>query len=109
MGFDNIIGLPGHGRNRVGLSELGQRENSGIASLHIHDHAPKFDNMPVHIEAGSVAQSLEPAERFFKLLNGPAEKTMNKIEGSDHFDLYWKPEYVDEAVDRLDSFYKKYI
>ncbi len=66
----------------------------GIASLHRNDHAPKFANMPVHIEAGSVAQSLEPAERFFKLLSGPAEKSMNKIEGSDHFDLYWKPEYV---------------
>lgn len=81
----------------------------GIASLHINDHAPKFDNIPVHIEAGEVAQSLEPAERFFRLLKGPAEKSMNKIEGSDHFDLYWKPEYVDEAVARLDSFYKKYL
>lgn len=80
-----------------------------IASLHINDHAPKFDNMPVHIEAGEVAQSLEPAERFFRLLKGPAEKSMNKIEGSDHFDLYWKPEYVDEAVERLDAFYKKHL
>ncbi|MEO1644712.1 MAG: hypothetical protein AAFR67_05960, partial [Chloroflexota bacterium] len=81
----------------------------GIASLHINDHAPKFDNIPVHIEAGEVAQSLEPTERCFKLLKGPAEKSMNKIEGSDHFDLYWKPEYVDQAVTRLDSFYKKYL
>lgn len=81
----------------------------GIASLHINDHAPKFDNMPVHIEAGEVAQSLEPAERFFRLLKGPAEKSMNKIEGSDHFDLYWKPEYVDQAVARLDSFYRKHL
>lgn len=81
----------------------------GIASLHINDHAPKFDTMPVHIEAGEAAQSLEPAERFFRLLKGPAEKTMHKIKGSDHFDLYWKPEYVDEAVARLDSFYRKYL
>ncbi|MBW4439541.1 MAG: alpha/beta hydrolase [Pleurocapsa minor GSE-CHR-MK-17-07R] len=82
---------------------------AGIASLHINDHAPKFDNIPVHVEAGKAAQSLEPAERFFKLLKGPAEKSMNKIEGSDHFDLYWKPEYVDQAVARLDSFYRKHL
>ncbi len=81
----------------------------GIASLHIFDYAAKLDDMPVHIETGEIAQSLEPAERFFRLLKGPAEKTMHKIEGSDHFDLYWRPEYVDQAVERLDGFYKRYI
>ena len=97
------------GRHPRWKNALSMTSFPGIASLHIHDHAPKFDNIPVHIEAGEAAQSLEPAERFFRLLKGPAEKSMNKIQGSDHFDLYWKPEYVDQAVARLDSFYKKYI
>ncbi len=52
---------------------------------------------------------LEGVERFFKMLQGPAEKTMNKIKGSDHFEFYWKDEYVDQAVAGLDRFYKPYI
>ena len=43
------------------------------------------------------------------MLKSPAEKSMNKIDGSDHFDIFWKPEYVDEAVERLDAFYKKHL
>ncbi len=81
----------------------------GVAALDMFKLPAQLDNTPIHIETGDKAQSLEPAERFFKMLKGPAEKTMNKIKGSDHFQLYWKDEYVDQAVAGLDNFYKKYI
>jgi len=81
----------------------------GVAALDGLKLPPELDNTPVHIETGDQAQSLDGAERFFKKLKGPAEKTMNKIKGSDHFQLYWKDEYVDQAVTGLDRFYKKYI
>ena len=81
----------------------------GVAALDGFKLPARLNHTPVHIETGDKAQSLEPAERFFKMLKGPAEKTMNKIKGSDHFELYWKDEYVDQAVAGLDRFYKKYI
>ena len=81
----------------------------GVAALNMFDLSDKLNNIPIHIETGEHAQSREPAERFFKMLKGPAEKTMNRIKGADHFELYWKDEYVDQAVDGLDRFYKKYI
>lgn len=43
------------------------------------------------------------------LLKDSAKKSMTKIQGSDHFDLNWKSENVDQAVSRLDSFYKQYL
>ncbi len=81
----------------------------GVASLDMFKLPPKLNNTPIHIETGDKAQSLEPAERFFKMLKGPAEKTMNKVKGSDHFELYWKDEYVDQAVAGLDNFYKSHL
>jgi len=81
----------------------------GVAALDMFKLAPKLNNTPIHIETGDKAQSLKPAEHFFKMLKGPTEKSMNKIKGSDHFELYWNDEYVDQAVAGLDSFYKKYI
>lgn len=42
------------------------------------------------------------------------ERARNKedlliINGAGHYDMYDKPEYVDQAVERLQSFYKKYL
>lgn len=81
----------------------------GVAALNMFKLPNKLNSIPIHIETGEKAQSREPAERFFKMLKGPAEKTINIIKGSDHFELYYKDEYVDQAVAGLDGFYKKYI
>jgi len=36
-------------------------------------------------------------------INGPKKRVI--AEGANHFDLYWKPEYVDPAVADILSFY----
>ena len=37
------------------------------------------------------------------------KKHLFVIEGAGHYDLYDQPQYVDQAVERLDGFYKEYL
>lgn len=37
------------------------------------------------------------------------KKDIFVVDGAGHYDMYDKPQYVDQAVERLDSFYKEYL
>jgi fermentation-respiration switch protein FrsA (DUF1100 family) len=50
----------------------------------------------------------ETGELLFEL--SPAgEKDFFVVQGAGHYDLYHKPEFVDQAVDRLVNFYKRHL
>jgi fermentation-respiration switch protein FrsA (DUF1100 family) len=50
-------------------------------------------------EAGQWLFELSPA----------AEKDFFVVEGAGHYDMYYKPEYVNPAIDRLVPFYSKHL
>jgi uncharacterized protein len=50
----------------------------------------------------------EAGQRLFDL-SPVREKDFFVVEGAGHYDLYHKPEYVDQAIDRLAAFYAKYL
>ncbi len=39
----------------------------------------------------------------------PNKKDFFVVEGAGHYEMYDKPQYVDQAVERLDGFYKEYL
>jgi fermentation-respiration switch protein FrsA (DUF1100 family) len=56
---------------------------------------------------GSTGQ-YEAGERLFHL--SPAkDKAFHAVEGAGHYEMYWKPEYVDQAIDRLAPFFDRHI
>jgi uncharacterized protein len=50
----------------------------------------------------------EAGHRLFEL-SPAADKDLFVVEGAGHYDLYYKPEYVDPAVERLAKFYAKHL
>lgn len=51
--------------------------------------------------------SFEDGKTLFE--RAPNKKDMFVVEGAGHYDLYDKDEYVDQAVERLDGFYKEHL
>ena len=64
-----------------------------------------FDAIPTLIIYGDQAVTKDGAQRFYDEVKGPKELLV--VEGSGHFELYWKPEFVNQAVEKIDSFLKK--
>ncbi|ANF59320.1 alpha/beta hydrolase [Halotalea alkalilenta] len=50
----------------------------------------------------------ETGERLFEL-SPAAEKDFLVVEGAGHYDMYYKPEYVNPAIDHLVPFYSKHL
>jgi fermentation-respiration switch protein FrsA (DUF1100 family) len=50
----------------------------------------------------------EDGEKLFKL-SPSLEKEFYVIQGASHYDMYWKAEYIDEALSRLVTFYEKHL
>ena len=61
---------------------------------------------PVLIIAGSVAASKWMSDDLFKRA-ASKDKTLHVVEGANHMSLYDVPKYVNEAVSKLNPFFKK--
>ncbi len=71
-------------------------------------HYPQyFDTTPVFIAYGGASSTAWYATRFHDEIRGPKE--ILRIEGARHFDLYWKPEYVDPAVEGAVDFFRRHV
>jgi fermentation-respiration switch protein FrsA (DUF1100 family) len=57
--------------------------------------------------AGSKADSYYMTESAFKAATGTHKKELYNIEGATHIETYWVPKYVNEAVNKLTSFFEK--
>ena len=64
--------------------------------------ADKFDTTPIYMVYGTKAFSRHGASKFYDMAGGPKSKLV--LEGAGHFDIYWKPEYVEPAVEGLAEF-----
>ena len=56
--------------------------------------------------AGSEADSLYMSENAFEHAVNAKEKELYLIDGASHIETYWKAEYVSEAINKLNQFYK---
>lgn len=64
---------------------------------------------PLLMIAGSVAQTKYMTDEAFELATGSKNKELFIIPGATHIQTYYVPEYVDQAVGKLKSFFGKYL
>jgi fermentation-respiration switch protein FrsA (DUF1100 family) len=57
--------------------------------------------------AGSEAQTKYMTDETFSKIINAKEKELFVINGATHIETYWKPEYVSQAVNKLNKFYKE--
>ena len=63
-------------------------------------------NQPLLMIAGSKADSFYMTEDAFNKATNAKNKELFQINGATHIQTYWKPEYVAQAVDKLQHFYQ---
>lgn len=84
---------------------------SEILSFDAFHLVPRLLTQPLQVIVGGRRGSTgqyESGERLFGL--SPAkDKDFYVVEGAGHYDLYYKPEYVDAAIERLISFYTRHL
>lgn len=66
-------------------------------------------NQPLLMMAGSKADSKYMTDEAFSKAINASSKELFVIEGATHIETYWKPEYVAQAVNKLEGFFKTYL
>lgn len=66
-------------------------------------------NQPLLMMAGSKADSYYMTEDAFKKATGTNEKELYLISGATHIQTYYVPEYVEQAVNKINEFFGKYL
>jgi uncharacterized protein len=82
---------------------------SSLLALMSFDAAGNMDliNQPLLMMAGSKADSLYMTESAYKGAVNAKDKELFLIEGATHIETYWKPQYVNKAMDKLAEFFGK--
>lgn len=70
-------------------------------------HQIELIDQPLLMIAGSKADSLYMTEDAFAKATGAKDKELFLIDGATHIETYWKPPYVNQAVEKLTQFYGK--
>jgi len=76
-----------------------------VASFSIFDYTNMFTGLPTYVVYGDQAASANGAIRFYDEIDGQKGRLI--VKGANHFNLYWKDEYVTQAVSGLDQFFAK--
>lgn len=71
------------------------------------DHVDWISPRPLLLIAGSKAATRYLSEDAYKMAKNPRELYI--IPNATHIDLYDVPQYVNKAISKLDTFYKKYL
>jgi len=66
-------------------------------------------NQPLLMMAGSKADSYYMTDEAFKKATGTNVKELFLIQGATHIQTYYVPEYVEQAVNKLNEFFGKYL
>jgi fermentation-respiration switch protein FrsA (DUF1100 family) len=84
---------------------------SSLLDLMAFDAATNMDllNQPLLMMAGSKADTYYMTDNAFNLATGINEKEMFLIEGATHIQTYYVPQYVAQAMNKLDEFFGKYL
>ena len=70
-----------------------------VLAFNIFNYSHMMSGVPVHMSYGEKAVSAGGAQRFYDSLAG--EKSLTTYPGASHFDLYWKPEFVEPIADEI--------
>lgn len=71
------------------------------------DYVHMLEEVPIFVAYGSDAVTRPGAEAYVEALPGKPQVTI--VEGADHFDLYWKDEFVDPTVEKAAAFFQAQI
>ena len=84
---------------------------SSLLDLMEFDAATHMDliNQPLLMMAGSKADTYYMTDSAFKLATGTNEKELFLIPGATHIQTYYVPEYVNQAMNKLNAFFNKYL
>ena len=84
---------------------------SSLLDLMEFDAASNMDliNQPLLMIAGSKADSYYMTDSAFNLATGTKEKELFLIPGATHIQTYYVPEYVDQAMKKLNEFFGKFL
>ena len=66
-------------------------------------------NQPLLMVAGSKADTKYMTDSAFQNAVNSKEKELFVIDGATHIQTYWKPEYVNKAINKLTQFFGKNI
>jgi hypothetical protein len=64
-------------------------------------------NQPLLMIAGSKADTKYMTDETFSKATNAKSKVLFILDGATHIQSYWKPEYVDKAVNKLTDFFNK--
>lgn len=81
---------------------------SSLMDLMTYDASNNMDliNQPLLMIAGNKADSFYMTEDAFNKATNAKNKELFQINGATHIQTYWKPEYVSQAVNKLQHFYQ---
>ena len=81
---------------------------SSLMDLMTWDASTNMDliNKPLLMIAGSKADTYYMTDDAFSKATQAKNKELFLIPGATHIETYWKPEYVSQAVSKLNNFYQ---
>jgi len=84
---------------------------SSLLDLMAFDAASNMDliNQPLLMMAGSKADSYYMTDSAFNLATGTKDKELFLIPGATHIQTYYVPEYINQAMNKLNEFFGKYL
>jgi len=84
---------------------------SSLLDLMAFDATANMDliNQPLLMMAGSKADTYYMTDNAFNLATGTKEKEIYLIPGATHIQTYYVPEYVAQAMNKLNEFFGKYL
>jgi fermentation-respiration switch protein FrsA (DUF1100 family) len=84
---------------------------SSLLDLMEFDAATNMDliNQPLLMMAGSKADTHYMTDSAFNLATGTKEKELFLIPGATHIQTYYVPEYVNQAMNKLNEFFGKFL
>jgi fermentation-respiration switch protein FrsA (DUF1100 family) len=82
---------------------------SSLLDLMIWDATTNMEliNQPLLMIAGSKADTKYMTDEAFAKATNAKSKELFVLDGATHIQSYWKPEYVNQAVNKLTDFFNK--
>jgi fermentation-respiration switch protein FrsA (DUF1100 family) len=84
---------------------------SSLLDLITFDAATNMDliDQPLLMMAGSKADTYYMTDDAFAKATNAKSKELYLIDGATHIETYWKPEYVNQALNKLEAFYQNHL
>jgi fermentation-respiration switch protein FrsA (DUF1100 family) len=100
-----------YGKTYAHPNSSGKYTTSSLMDLMLFDASANMDliQQPLLMIVGGKADSKYMTDEAFPKAIHAKTKELFVIDGATHIQTYWKPEYVNQAVDKLLAFYSEYL